>query len=71
MTDDIIRRLNADEKATWQFVVSRESVTNAEVMEHLKFDERKAQRMLRKLMDEKLIRRIGKGRAIRYEVVRP
>jgi ATP-dependent DNA helicase RecG len=70
LSDDVVRKLNTDEKATWQFVVSREFVTSAEVMEHLEFDERKAQRILRKLIDKKLIRRIGKGPATRYEVVR-
>ena len=71
LTDDIVQRLNTDEKATWQLVVSQESVTSAAIMEHLGFDERKAQRMLKRLMDEKLIRRIGKGPSTRYEVVRP
>jgi ATP-dependent DNA helicase RecG len=70
LKDDIVRRLNTDEKATWQFAVSRGTVTSAEVMKHLGFDERKAQRMLRKLLDEKLLRRIGKGPATRYEVLR-
>lgn len=70
LPDDVARKLNADEKATWQFVVSRESINSAEVMEHLEFDERKTQRMLKKLMDRKLIRRIGKGPATRYEVIR-
>jgi len=71
LTDSIVRRLNPDGKRTWQFVVGREFVTSAEVMEHLECDERKAQRMLRKLMDEKLIRRIGRGPATRYGIVRP
>jgi chromosome segregation and condensation protein ScpB len=35
------------------------------------FDERKAQRVLKKLLDVGLIRRSGKGRATHYGVVRP
>lgn len=70
LADDILERLNADEKSTWQFLVSRESTTSPDVIRHFKFDEKKAQRILRKLMDERLIRRIGKGPATRYEVVR-
>ena len=70
LPDDILEKLNADEKATWQFLVSRESTTSPDLRRHFKFDEKKAQRILRKLMGERLIRRIGKGRATRYEVVR-
>jgi len=70
LTPEILKKLNEDEKATWQFLVSRESITSPEVMKHFGFDEKKAQRILRKLMDEKLIQRIGKGPATRYEVIR-
>lgn len=70
LADDVLEKLNADEKWTWQFLVSRESTSSPDVMRHFKFDEKKAQRILRKLMDEGLIRRIGKGPATRYEVIR-
>jgi ATP-dependent DNA helicase RecG len=70
LTADILDKLKADEKAAWQLVVSRESVTSSEVMDHLGFDERKAQRVLKKLVEGRLIRRTGKGPATRYEVVR-
>lgn len=35
------------------------------------FDERKAQRVLRKLMEEGLVRRVGKGRATQYMAANP
>jgi chromosome segregation and condensation protein ScpB len=41
------------------------------VMKELRFDERKAQRVLRKLLDEGLVRRAGKGRATQYTAARP
>lgn len=63
--------LNADEKIAWQFVVTKESVTSRELMGKLGFDERKAQRVLKKLMGVNLLRRVGKGPATRYEVIRP
>ncbi len=70
LNEGVLDKLNVDEEAAWQFITSRESVTSPQVMEHLSFDERKAQRVLRKLMEVKLISRIGKGPATRYEVLR-
>jgi len=66
----VAAKLNADEKAAWQFIATQESVTARELMEQLEFDERKAQRVLKKLGEAGLVRRVGKGRATRYEVVR-
>ena len=70
LPSQVLERLNVDERATWQFMAGRESITSAEIMEHLEFDERKVQRILKKLMTENLIHRFGKGRAIYYKVVR-
>jgi len=67
---EVLKQLNADERASWQFVVGRETVTSAALMREMGFDERKAQRVLRKLQDAGLLQRVGQGRATRYEVVR-
>jgi ATP-dependent DNA helicase RecG len=67
----VFARLNQLERKTWQFMVGREFVTSPELMAAMGFDERKAQRVLKKLLDVRLIRRVGKGRATRYMVVRP
>ena len=61
--------LNDDERASWEFIASRQSVTSPELMERMGFDERKAQRVLRKLLDSNLIRRLGRGPATHYEAV--
>ena len=71
LSPKVLSRLNSDEKKTWQFIVGRESVTSLELMEQTGFDERKAQRVLKKLLDVEMIRRVGKGRATRYEMIRP
>ena len=71
LSQDILDDLNADEKAAWQFIATRESVTSPEVMAQMRFDERKAQRILKKLMGANLLRRVGKGPATRYDVIRP
>ena len=67
----MLDRLNEGEKASWQFVAGRESVTSPELMKQMGFDERKAQRVLKKLQAAGLLRRVGKGPATRYEMVRP
>ena len=70
LSPEVLDRLNADEKASWQFIVGRESVTGRVLMEQMGFDERKAQRVLKALLDSGLLRRVGRGPATRYEVVR-
>jgi ATP-dependent DNA helicase RecG len=62
--------LSRDEQAGWQLLASKGSAVSADLIQHLGFDERKAQRILKKLIDLGLIRRVGKGRATRYEVLR-
>jgi len=71
LSPKVLDRLNEGEKASWQFVAGRESVTSPELMKQMGFDERKAQRVLKKLQAAGLLRRVGKGPATRYEMVRP
>jgi ATP-dependent DNA helicase RecG len=61
--------LNNDEKASWEFVSGRQSVSSPELMEQMGFDERKAQRVLKKLQEAGLLRRVGRGPATRYDVI--
>jgi ATP-dependent DNA helicase RecG len=68
---DVVKKLSADDIAAWQFVVARDSVASSDLQEYLRFDERKAQRVLRKFVSANLLHQIGKGRATRYTVVRP
>jgi ATP-dependent DNA helicase RecG len=71
LSPQIFARLNRDERSAWRFMVGRESLTSPDLMAAMEFDERKAQRVLKKLLDVGLVRRSGKGRATRYEVIRP
>jgi len=68
---EILERLNADEKETLQVILAQQPITSAGVMKEMRFDERKSQRVLRKLMDEGLVHRAGKGRATQYTAGRP
>ena len=67
----VLDSLNADEKAAWEFIAGKESVTSSVLIEQMGFDERKAQRVLKKLIEIGLLRRVGQGPATRYEVLRP
>jgi len=71
LSPEVLDHLNTDEKASWQFIVGRESVTSPVLMKEMGFDERKAQRVLKALLDSGLLRRVGRGPATRYEVMRP
>ncbi|MFQ5472726.1 MAG: ATP-binding protein [Dehalococcoidia bacterium] len=62
--------LSHDEQAGWQLLAAKGTAVSADLIQQLGFDERKVQRILRKLIDLGLIRRVGKGRATRYEVLR-
>jgi ATP-dependent DNA helicase RecG len=68
---EILERLNSDEKATWQMILTKHPVTSTDVMAETGFDKRKVQRILRKLLDKGLIRRVGRGRAIQYTALKP
>lgn len=64
-----LESLNQDEKAGWKYLTTQLICTAQAYAAELGFDERKTQRHLRKFMDLGMIRRIGQGRATRYEVV--
>lgn len=70
LAPNVLAALNEDERAGWEFVTKRSSVTSGELAKALSFDEKKAQRILKKLIQVKLVQRIGKGPATYYEVVR-
>lgn len=62
-------RLTADQEAAWGIVAARESITARALGDRLDFNERKAQRIMRGLLDAGLVSRVGDGRATRYEPV--
>ena len=70
LANGLVDKLNADERAAWQFASTKEALTSRDLMDRMKFDERKAQRVLSKLLESKLLRRVGRGPATRYETVR-
>ncbi len=68
---DVLKALNDDDKAAWELISSRHSVRSSDLIAQMGFDERKAQRVLKKLQDAGLLRRVGRGPATHYEVLLP
>ena len=62
--------LNKDESQGWEFLASRTSTTKNEYVKGLGFDDRKAQRHLKKFVELGILRRVGAGPSTSYEVVR-
>lgn len=69
LSAEVQQLLNDDERAAWQFIAGLSSVTTPQLMKRLGFGERKAQRVLKKLLDLELVQRVGKGPATHYEVI--
>ena len=61
--------LKVDEQAAWEFAISKPSVSTLELMERIGLDERKAQRVIKRLLDTGLLKRVGRGPATRYVAV--
>lgn len=67
----VLEKLNEDEKNAIQFIASKRSTTRQKLEDNLGFGERKAQRVLKKLVDENLLRSVGSGPATEYELIQP
>lgn len=64
---DILKALNKDERAGWEFVASRTATTKAEYAKEMGFDARKAQRHLSHFVGLGLALRTGRGPSIEYQ----
>ena len=70
LSPELREALGSDGLTGWEFMASKGAASRSELMEHMRVDERKAQRILKKLIDADLVRRVGKGPATRYNIVR-
>ncbi|MGA8147816.1 MAG: ATP-binding protein [Gallionellaceae bacterium] len=68
---DVLKALNEDEKRSWEFLVTRTSITRKEYAEHMGFDSRKAQRHLKRLVELGLLHKVGASSSTEYEVRKP
>jgi ATP-dependent DNA helicase RecG len=63
----VIESLKEDERSAYEYIRTKERTTKADYVTHTKnINDKKAQRILKKLVDVGLIRTEGKGRAIEY-----
>jgi ATP-dependent DNA helicase RecG len=63
--------LNADERKGWEFLTTKPSVTRKEYAEQLGFDDRKAQRHLKRFVELGLLQKVGASSSTEYEVRKP
>jgi len=67
---NILARLSEAERAGWDWLVTRDTVTTAEYQEAMDVPNRTARYHLKRLTEFGLLRVVGAGKATRYEVVR-
>ena len=68
---NVLRALSKDEKRSWEYLVTKTSVTRKEFAEHMGIDSRKAQRHLKWLVGLGLLRKVGASSSTEYEVRKP
>lgn len=68
---EVRENLNDDERKGWEFLTTKPSVTRREYAEQLGFDDRKAQRHLKRFVELGLLRKVGASSSTEYEVRKP
>lgn len=68
---EVRENLNDDERKGWEFLTTKPSVTRREYVEQLGFDDRKAQRHLKRFVELGLLRKVGASSSTEYEVRKP
>ena len=71
LEDEVLDVLSKAERSGWEWLVNREIATSAEYSAAMQIPSRTALNQLKRFADLGLVRKIGAGRATRYEVKRP
>ena len=66
----VLEALNNAEKEGWLFLTTKIEITKREYANHFRFDDRKAERHLKKFVGLGLIERVGSGPATKYRILR-
>jgi ATP-dependent DNA helicase RecG len=69
LAPNVLESFTATEREGWKFLASKISTTSGDYVAALNFDSRTAQRQLTKFVNLGLLRREGKGKATRYELI--
>jgi ATP-dependent DNA helicase RecG len=67
---DILAKLSEKERLGWDWLVTQATVTTATYQEAMEIPNRTAKNHLKKMTELGLLKRVGAGRATKYEVVR-
>jgi ATP-dependent DNA helicase RecG len=70
LDESIYPIISKSERAGWQWLAARDSVTTAEYQGAMRLPNRTAKNHIKKFTELGLLRMIGAGRATRYEVIR-
>ena len=65
-SDSVIDSLSEEERRCKDFVLLNAPVSRQQVQKHLEIDAKKAERLLKRLIDKKVLIRIGTGRSTKY-----
>lgn len=68
---EVRENLNDDERKGWEFLTTKPSVTRKVYAEQLGFDDRKAQRHLKRFVELGLLQKVGASSSTEYEVRKP
>jgi ATP-dependent DNA helicase RecG len=71
LPSEVLETLNSDERKGWEFLTTKSSVTRREYAEQLGFDDRKAQRHLKRFVELGLLQKVGASSSTEYEVRKP
>jgi ATP-dependent DNA helicase RecG len=71
MDENVAQQLTAEEQKGWTFLAGRTSTTQSEYARRMEVTARTAQRHLTHFVELGLLRRVGRGRATEYHLVRP
>jgi predicted HTH transcriptional regulator len=62
--------MNEEEAAGWSFITEVGEITASAYAQRFGFDDRKAQRHIKRFVELGILRKVGAGRATKYQVAR-
>ena len=63
-----LKAMNDDARRSWEYLSTQKSVSRKEFQAHMRFDTRKAQRILKQLMELGLMQKVGASSATKYKI---
>jgi ATP-dependent DNA helicase RecG len=70
LPQSVIASMNEEEAAGWSFITEVGEITASAYAQRFGFDDRKAQRHIKRFVELGILRKVGAGRATKYQVAR-